>query len=402
MNHKILILSTMYSGYLESFYSCHTAVTQYSYQENYNILTDEATEFVGSYTRGFRKLGLDVDFIVANDKILQQKWLRENNIKDRHNILFHQVKSFSPEILWIDNLSLVDRNWVKEIRSSVKSIRLIAGYHCSPYGARILDTLREVDIVFTCTPGIKEDLENNGLRTFLTYHAFDDLILKNLKVKNYPENDIVFSGSLISGARFHDLRIKLIEDLLKADVRISLYGNLEKGYKIKTKQSIHMLYNVLNKVGLEKISNAFSFFEHGKSKTVNYSDLLLKSCHDPVYGTEMYELFINSKVVLNMHIGVAGEYAGNMRIFEVTGAGSCLLTDNKKNLRDLYEPDYEIVSYDNTEDCINKAKWLMDHGNERTQIAEAGHKRTLKYHTVENRCIQMKAILEDELKRRFL
>ena len=111
----------------------------------------------------------------------------------------------------------------------------------------------------------------------------------------------------------------------------------------------------------------------------------------------MFKLFNRSKIVLNFHIGVAGDYAGNMRMFEVTGVGSCLLTDNKKNINDLFIPGSEVVTYDNPDDCIEKAKWLLNHEDERKKIALAGHQRTLKFHTVENRCRTIIDILEEVL-----
>jgi spore maturation protein CgeB len=111
----------------------------------------------------------------------------------------------------------------------------------------------------------------------------------------------------------------------------------------------------------------------------------------------MYELFSHSKSVLNIHVGVAGDYAGNMRLFEVTGVGSCLLTDNKKNLPDLFIPGAEVVVYDNVNDCIDKIKWLSQNETERIKIAASGHQRTLTDHTVEKRCRQIIDIINSEL-----
>jgi spore maturation protein CgeB len=393
----------MYSGSLASFYKDNPDIKKLSYDDHYRILSETTTEFVGSYTRGFNKLGFDARFVVSNDGELQTKWVSEHKKESdgKKDILSDQVKHFQPEILWIDNLNLVDNKWLENIRENVKSIRLIVGYHCSPYNQRIIDTLRVVDLVFTCTPGIKADMEKNGLKSFLVYHAFDDTLIPGIsEISNHADNGFVFSGSLISGARFHDERIKMIENILRENIEISLYVNLEKQYRIRIKQSIFILRNLLKKLNLETLTEKMPLFEYGRTKTNNYSDILLKSCNEPVYGLEMYKLFRNSSIVLNMHIGVAGEFAGNMRMFEVTGMGSCLLTDKKKNLGELFDVDNEIVAYDNTEDCISKAKWLMGHENERKQIAEAGHQRTLKSHTVENRCMIMKAILEEELKQR--
>jgi spore maturation protein CgeB len=103
-----------------------------------------------------------------------------------------------------------------------------------------------------------------------------------------------------------------------------------------------------------------------------------------------------------MHIGVAGNFAGNMRLFEATGVGSCLLTDNKKNIDDLFDINKEVVVYNNPKDCIEKAKWLLKNESERKKIADAGQQKTLKMHTVENRCKLILEIIDKELNQRVL
>jgi spore maturation protein CgeB len=49
------------------------------------------------------------------------------------------------------------------------------------------------------------------------------------------------------------------------------------------------------------------------------------------------------------------------------------------------------------EDCIEKARWLLDHEDERNKVALAGQQKTLKFHTVENRCRTIIEIIENEL-----
>ena len=50
----------------------------------------------------------------------------------------------------------------------------------------------------------------------------------------------------------------------------------------------------------------------------------------------------DNNFVLNIH---SDEFwlitGGNIRMFEATGVGSCLLTDHKQNLQDLFIPDEE-------------------------------------------------------------
>src|SRR5205823_6223469 len=58
-----------------------------------------------------------------------------------------------------------------------------------------------------------------------------------------------------------------------------------------------------------------------------------------VFGIDMYRMLRDSAVSLNTHIDVTGPEAANCRLFEATGAGSCLLTDWKPNLDELFRID---------------------------------------------------------------
>ena len=405
MSYRIMFISSMYQGSLESFYKRrYNDIKDLSFEHHYNLLMEDTTEFIGSYTRGLRKLGMDARSVIVNDNYLQSKWIREfvSEKPGSKKLLFSQVDVFQPEILWIDNLNYVDREWLDMIRKNVKSIRLIAGYHCSPYGPKIIDALKAVDIVITCTPGLKSEIESMGKHSFLVYHGFDDtLIPKIVPGKCKPEYNLVFSGSLTTGGRFHDERRKIIEDLLEEDIDMRLYVNLEKEYKIRAKQAIFVLTDLVRRLNIKSLKKQTEKYDFGKNMPRIYSGKLVKSCQYPLYGIEMYNLLSRSKIVLNMHIGVAGDYAGNMRLFEATGAGSCLLTDNKKNIGDLFDPGREVVIFNDAKDCVTKAKWLLKNEAERKRIALSGQARTLKSHTVHKRCEQILEILEKEINQNY-
>jgi spore maturation protein CgeB len=405
MSIKLFTISSMYPGYLESFYKRFDSIKDFSYDEHYNLLLNDTTEFVGSYTKTFRKLGIDAKCVIANDNTLQNKWRSENCNKtdNNRNVLFEQVKRFQPEILSVENLSYTDKEWLENIRESVKSIKLILAHHSSPFSPKIIERLKYVDFVITCTPGLKQDMENKGFRSYLVYHGFDKDLLSRINQDNiFSQSNFVFSGSLSPGAGFHGERLELIENILKADIDIALYVNLEKQYRIRAKQSINLVNEFLKKYKMAGLRNYVPLLQYEEKSIINYSSTLLRKKHQPVFGIDMYNLFKNSKIVLNIHIGVAGNYAGNMRMFEVTGVGSCLLTDNKTNLGDLFVPDKEVIVYNSMEECIEKAKWLLQNEEERSKIARAGQQKTLSSHTVENRSRQIIEIIDNELNNKKL
>jgi len=126
--------------------------------------------------------------------------------------------------------------------------------------------------------------------------------------------------------------------------------------------------------------------------------LFPERCREPVFGLDMFDLLGRSKIVFNRHTDALARPAfGNIRAFEATGMGSCLLTDFTEDGRALFEPDSEIVTYASIDEAIEKAAYLRDHEADRAAIAEAGHARTLSSHTMAHRCEQIHGIIVDAL-----
>lgn len=73
------------------------------------------------------------------------------------------------------------------------------------------------------------------------------------------------------------------------------------------------------------------------------------------------------------------------RNFEVPGTGGFLLTSSADNLSDYYTDGKELVIFNGIDDLIAKAKYYIEHDEEREKIAKAGYERTLREHTYEQR-----------------
>jgi spore maturation protein CgeB len=401
MNISLLTISSMYSGYLKSFYDRNPGIKDLPYDKHNDILLNQSTEFVSSYTSGFNKLGMNAISIIANDTILQKKWAKERGLNQAcsKKILFEQIKKIQPEVLCIEDFNYLDRKFLLKVRNRIKSIRLIMAFHCAPINLNIIEKIREADFVITCTPGLKIELEQIGLRTYLVYHGFDETIGERISIRNpLLSRSIIFSGSLFQSAGYHRERIELLEKILNSKIDIDLLVNMESYTKIYAKKIIHILYVILQTLGFKSPEKGISFLEYGKNSIKDYPDVLLNAKKNPVFGLEMYQILSDSKIVLNIHGDVAGNYAGNIRLFEATGVGACVLTDNKKNMNELFNPGEEVVIYESPEDCINKIHWLQKNEGIRKKIAIAGQKKTLEKHTVSHRCRQIKEIIENELK----
>jgi len=142
--------------------------------------------------------------------------------------------------------------------------------------------------------------------------------------------------------------------------------------------------------------------EYGLHPVKSYSKTLKQATHPAVFGLEMFKLLRKAKITFNIHGDGAGEYAGNMKLFEATGVGSCLVTDNKKNIAELFDTNQEIVIFNNVDECIEKINWLLNNEEERQKIAKKGQQRTLKDHTVEKRCELIIEIINKELRNKTI
>ena len=111
----------------------------------------------------------------------------------------------------------------------------------------------------------------------------------------------------------------------------------------------------------------------------------------------MYKILNTSLMTLNHHIDVAGDYAGNGRLFEATGTGTLLVTDWKPNLHKMFEPGKEVVAYRSAEECAEMVRYYLEHDQEREAIARAGQQRTLRDHTYYQRMQEFETIVQKYL-----
>lgn len=405
MSYRFVRVTDNYPQFIKNFYLQNPDAHLKSYTEQYQQLVNDSFEIASSYTKNLNKIGVQAFDIISNAEILQSTWKKENNLPQEissQDLIIKQLQFYKPEVVWIDDFSIINKDWKASLLKQVPSIKLLIGHICAPYNSITAEKFKLFDIMFTCIPCLKNELAKLGVNSYLLYHGFEASILSNLNINNiYPESNFLFSGSLYAGSGFHKSRIEYIEKMLKAGIDMDLYCNLESGKRIFVKKSMYIIINLLKKLYLnsliEKIPVLNNNKGYGDVPIKNYSKELLKSSKPPVFGYEMFKLLSKAKICFNIHGEVADKCAGNIRLFEATGVGTCLVTDWKDNITDLFEPDKEIITYRSVEECIEKVKWLIDNPLEREKIAKAGQKRTLTEHSIENRAKLMDKIIKNEL-----
>ena len=406
MSYRFVKVSTFYKDYLRDYYKRNPWIIKQNYAEQYAHLMSDMFGWSDYFQRNLEKIGIEAYEIISNAFPLQKAWARSNNIDfNKPDLILSQLKQINPDIVFIQDINTLNGPWINFIKKEIPSIRKIIGWCCSPFSIEHLELYKDFDFMITCSPKFNSEFLKNGMKSYQINHAFEPIVLERIKENNnYPLTDLLFTGSLITGEDFHDERLSIVNELIESGIDISIYANLfqDSFSTLLAKRLIYLLNKMINKTRLRKFLienqtlnkiNNLKQFPH-KPK---YSEKLINRNKNPIYGLEMFKALSKAKIALNIHGGIAGDFAANIRLYEITGIGSCLLTDWKKNLGDIFDIDNEIVTFKNVSECIEKVQWLIDHPRDCEKIARAGQKRTLEEHTYENRSIQLDQIIKGEL-----
>jgi spore maturation protein CgeB len=108
------------------------------------------------------------------------------------------------------------------------------------------------------------------------------------------------------------------------------------------------------------------------------------------WGVDMYRVYLRSRIVVNRHGEVAEGSGNNMRQYEATGCGACLVTDEPG----VFADGQECAVYRRPEDLPGLVAELLRDEPRRQRIAEAGHRATMGLHTYDVRA----EALDEELR----
>lgn len=385
---RIAILNSDQPHFLNAFYGAEPDLSRAPYETQWNARANSLVGVADFYSRNFRLLGHEAREIFVNNPWMQGAWAREHGLKTgplpsldgaaaRRNataglrralqpyrawlvplsrrlglglrldgamrqILKAQIDDFAPDIILNQNIVLVDPAFIRSLR---KPGRVIIAQHgvAPPEG---LD-YSGYDFAVSMLPYVVDHFRAAGLPAEQVHLAFEPSILERLPPAPERDLDITFVGGI--EAQYND-RIAMLEAISKRyAVHLYLSGN----------------------AGLP----ASSPLEGRRRKEV--------------WGREMYGVLRRSRLTLNSHIDAARQFAGNMRLFEATGAGACLLTDAKSNLSTLFEPNVELATYSSIDDCLSAIERLLKNDAAREEMAARGQRRTLASHTYRQRTEQI-------------
>lgn len=376
---KFLIVNTDYPAFLDKLYATHPGLSEQSYSEQLRVRNETLFGVSDFYPRRLIELGHDAVEVHINNRALQSAWAKENSLpvpeqtpltiqlrrgwipwisRDEtrwvYDILSAQIEQHQPDVLLTHAIADIDADFWTRKRGRYK---LLVGQIASPLSSDV--DLRPFDLMLSSLPNFVERFRNSGLRAELFRLAFDPLVLDRLQGDESelsPTNtgekiDVSFVGTL---SAHHADRIEWLEKIC-SQLPVQVWGN-----------------------GVDELSSGSP---------------IRRAFRGPAWGLEMYRIHRRSRISLNHHIGLSAEFANNMRLYESTGTGTLLLTDQKKNLGDIFEVGREVAAYRSAEDCIEKIRYYLEHPEARETIARAGQQRTLREHTYRLRMEQLVSLV---------
>jgi spore maturation protein CgeB len=319
--------------------------------------------------------GLELMEVVLNCKPLQRQWAAENGFAPdedgwMRSILCEQVRRFDPEVVIFHDQEYLDAGFQAEVLRHCRP-RLVAGWD----GIARCDAARFANchLVLTNFPFVRDFYRSCGMRSEVLPYSFHADIAERIGNLDrvFP---LTFAGSLVVRSDLHVRRLRLV-------------GELAKRFPL----TVRATGSILQWKWTERAQRRRLRHLHwGEAMDVHR---LGRVNLGAVHGLPMYRFFGESLVTFNVHIDNARNVASNMRLFEASGMGACLLTDGGVGMQDYFEPDKEVVLYGTPAEAVQKARWLFENTGKAREIGEAGFQRTLKDHTFEKRIPLLESFL---------
>ena len=420
MNYRIIrVININFENVFNYFYK--KKIKENNFENFKKSFFDQNYPWCNSFSDRMSEIGNQSVDIIYNFEEMQNMWSAEystnnninfqNNLEERLFLIFlEQIKFYKPEVLFFQHGAPFSSEKLKFIKEKFKFIKKIIfhnGYLLSK------DELKNVDVIFASLPIYKSYYQDLGIKSYLVYHYFDETILDKISFKQKKQNRVIFCGKTGSdGHENYSFRFNLLKELLfenyfsihsvelgrsllvKKDFKHSLRDYIIKKSKFFPKPVLNFIINNLNN---NKIKRLFIDIKN-RPKVKNYlHDLYPEKIIKCVYGVEMFQLLRDHNFSLNIHSDQSGIDCGNLRMFEVTGVGSCLLTEYKSNIKDLFDPEQEVVTYKSKDELLSKLNNIKNNNKIIQEIAQNGQRRNLANHTTSIRIREIDKLVQNEL-----
>lgn len=367
---RFLIVNMDYPPFLRHLYHQNPGLQSASYDAQLRARNETFMGIADFYSTNLRALGRDAHDIYWNNQHLQHAWARENApslLDPRKNFRFRmrrgvvpwldvdrraqlnaileaQIRAYRPDILLVADMKDVNPLLLHRVRADVG---LVVGQRGGPPLPDM--DLSAYDLAISSFMPRVEWFRSRGLAAEFLPLGFEPRVLTAV-----PDTE--------------------------RDVPVSFVGSFHDVHSARTSM-------------LAEIAERVPLLLWGEPPPGGFENPhLRRAWQGQAWGIDMFRVLRRSRIVFNHH-GDVGPYANNMRMYEATGCGAVLLTDQKPNLTELFQVGTEVVEYEDVADAIPKIEHLLDKPEHAQAIAHAGQSRTLRDHTYLRRMESLLAML---------
>lgn len=399
--YRLAVITDTFQNY-QNYYDQYPELKNQDYETQLNFFRNLPPGSYMPYDYYLRKLGVDAECFFFDAEHLHRTWACERSVipdptlawaQQAPGLLLGQLAEFRPDVVFIYALRWRSDDFLSSIKDNVRSVRIVAAQEG---GILRPGSLRDIDILFVCVPSYVDIGKKMGVRTELLYHAFDTRILSEVENKPADQRDIPFSFSGASGYGMGPFHLPRFWGLLDLFQRTPLEAWLDEAalYQPEMMPTAPEIDERISRasgfIKANEIGNAANrlrevFQTSGRPPPFPLSRLFPSRCHPAVFGLPMFDLLGRSRLTFNMHSTPPGRNVGNIRLFEATGMGACLITDAADNLADLFIADDEVISYRTIDEAVDKINNILINPSLSHEISSKGNKKTVSFHSYMNR-----------------
>lgn len=266
--------------------------------------------------------------------------LRFNPGKWRDYVIDQYIQKVKPDVIFVRSQPIPSSFWQKyredTLLVSRLSARLPFSWHPNHW-----------DIIYTDQPDFKKFFELHGVPTIINNQGFDARVINELEVRE-KKYEVTFVGGL--GTQNFSQRTNFINDI-SSKVNFKWWGYWWK-------------YG-------------------GDGRKLAEFPKLDRTFQGLTSGLEMFQIYKDSKIVMNDYVDTANGIGFNQRMFEVMGCGAFMLTRKAPNFKGLF-PDDIFATYIDERDFLDKVQYFLAHEKEREEIAQNAQKFVVENYDYDN------------------
>jgi hypothetical protein len=277
---------------------------------------------------------------------LQWKWAEERGLKTRdlNEIKLAQIEEFRPDVFY--NMSaMFDRNFIGRLGKNKNRLDLC----WNGIIRRTPQTFPDYDGHLSLHRPYVHYWRGQGLNSLELQpgipEAWGDLQWAEKEI------DVLFYGQYFRG--MFETRVGLVEDLLRYKIQS---GRDVRCHLTYTEQRRSLGFPGIPRPRLVLPIVAFP------------SRLVRRHALPPLYGDELYGTIARAKIVVNIYTDENREFKSNMRLFEATGLGAFLVSEEGM-YPDGFEPGQDFYTYRNTAELIDQVERVLSDWPRHAEIA---------------------------------